>query len=152
MAAGQSAPLANGTSTSTKPIELAISLPSLPGTRVHIHLTILATSVQLFLTSAALNAANSGAALGSFVYAIPDRYNPNTPLCTPIYTVGSSLDFATRLAKVLVRKTGKGCYVGSSVSLSSEFSSGMEEEMEAFRAVFDTVAREVREREHASEG
>ena len=72
------------------------------------------------------------------------RYNPSLPLSTPLYTVPSSLDFTTRMAKTLVRKTGKQCYVGSSVNLSSDVGGGtVEEEMAAFRAVVEVVTAEV---------
>lgn len=73
MAAGAgSAPVTNGTHTSNKPIELSISLPHSPGTRIHFHLTILATSLMLFLTNASIDSGQGGAAMGSLVYAMPD--------------------------------------------------------------------------------
>lgn len=73
MAAGsKSAPVTNGTHPSGQPVELAISLVRSPGTKIHLHLTILASSIVLFLTSAAMDAGQTGAAMGSFVYAMPD--------------------------------------------------------------------------------
>ena len=73
MAAGaKTVPITNGTHTSNKPIELAISLPQSPGTRIHLHLTVSESTVVLFLTSATLDAGQNGAAMGSFVYAMPD--------------------------------------------------------------------------------
>ena len=73
MAAGaKTGPTTNGTHASGKPVELAISLPHNPGTRIHLHLTVLASSVMLFLTSSSIEAGQSGAAMGSFVYAMPD--------------------------------------------------------------------------------
>lgn len=167
-------PTQNGThsdaSAPSKPIELAISLPSSPGTRIHIHLTVLAATTLLFLTSASLEAGTSAAAnLGSFVMGMPDvrptalpqpcthqasmdvltmhavqRYNPSNPLSTALYTLPSSLDFTTRMAKLLARRTGLPCYVGSSVDLSAAAGDGsVEEEMAAFRAVVDVVTGEV---------
>lgn len=66
-------------------------------------------------------------------------------MSTPLYTVASSLDFATRMAKLLVRKTKRVCYVGSSVNLAGAAGGGtVEEEMEVFRAVVDVVASEVK--------
>jgi len=51
------------------------------------------------------------------------------------------------MAKLLVRRTGKVCYVGSSVYLAGTAGGGtVEEEMEAFRAVIDVVTAEVRGR------
>jgi len=73
MAAGASKhPATNGTHAKDTPIELAIALPHNPGTRIHLHLTILATSIVLFIASANIDAGQAGAALGSFVYAMPD--------------------------------------------------------------------------------
>ena len=78
MAAGaKSVPLTNGTHTSGEPIELAIALPHSPGVRIHLHLTVLASSLMLFLTSASMDAGQSGAAMGSFVYAMPDVSLPS---------------------------------------------------------------------------
>jgi hypothetical protein len=72
------------------------------------------------------------------------RYNPTQPLSTPLYTLPSSLDFTTRMAKVLARKTSMPCYVGSSVNLSSAAGGGtVEEELEAFRLVVNVVMRAV---------
>lgn len=51
------------------------------------------------------------------------------------------------MAKVLVRKTGRVCYVGSSINLAGAAGGGtVDEEMEAFRAVIDVVTAEVRRR------
>ena len=68
------------------------------------------------------------------------RYNPSQPLSTPLYTLPSSLDFTTRMAKVLARKTKLPCYVGSSINLSGAAGGGtVDEEMEAFRAIVEVV-------------
>ena len=73
MAAGTSStPVANGTHASSKPIELAITLPHSPGTRIHLHLTVLTSSIMVFLTSTNMDAGQGGVAMGSFVYAMPD--------------------------------------------------------------------------------
>ena len=65
-------------------------------------------------------------------------------MSTPLYTLPSSLDFTTRMAKLLVRRTNRPCYVGSSVDLSGAVGGGtVDEEMEAFRAVVQTVEAEV---------
>lgn len=159
--------LTNGSPPQT-PTQLSLPLPNAPGSRIHLHLTLLATSLVLFLSSSSSDsAAGAPASMGSFVFAMPDvriaslvpptksfqtkesnlihlsvkqRYNPTQPLSTPLYTLPSSLDFATRLAKVLARKTGKGAYVGSSVSFADSGMGGtVEEEMEGFRRVVETV-------------
>ena len=75
MAAGvKTKPLANGdgTHTTAKPVERAISLPHSPGTRIHLHLTVSESTIMLFLTSASMDAGQAGVAMGSFVYAMPD--------------------------------------------------------------------------------
>ncbi|KAI6875521.1 hypothetical protein KC343_g1232 [Hortaea werneckii] len=136
-------PVVNGEKNSQKPIELAIALPYSPATRINIHLTILATTIMLFMTTSDLGSSQGGTAMGSLVYAMPDRYNPTQPMSTPIYSLPASLDFTTRLAKVLVRRTQKLCYVGGSVNLSNAANGGsVEEEMEAFRAIIDVVVAE----------
>lgn len=73
MAAGAtSTPIANGTHASSKPLQLSIALPHSPGTRIYIHLTVLATTLMLFLTSSSAEAGPGNANMGSFVYAMPD--------------------------------------------------------------------------------
>lgn len=67
----------HSTPSPTKPIELALTLPSSPGTKIHIHLTILAATTLLFLTSASLDASSAaGASMGSFVMGMPDVRSP----------------------------------------------------------------------------
>ena len=68
----QGKPTMNGTHDTDKPVELVIRLPFHQETKIHLHLTILATSIILFVSTAALDAASGGAAMGSFVYAMPD--------------------------------------------------------------------------------
>lgn len=71
---------------------------------------------------------------------IIQRYNPTQPMSTALYTAPSSLDFTTRMAKVLTRRLKKPCYVGSSINLSTAAGGGsVDEEMDAFRCVVDTV-------------
>ncbi|TIA24611.1 hypothetical protein D6C80_00264 [Aureobasidium pullulans] len=143
-----SKPLTNGTGTRSmtmEPIQFSMPLPNAPGSRIHTHLTILATSILLFCTSTTAEFSTPPVpSLGSFVYAMPDRYNPSTPLSTPLYTLPSSLDFADRLAKTLARKTNMPVQVGSSVNFSSAGNGGsVEEEMEAFRQLVTVVLSEV---------
>jgi len=54
------------------------------------------------------------------------------------------LEFTTRLAKLLARRTGKPVYVGNSISFSSAGMGGtVEEEMEGFKKVVEVVMGEV---------
>ncbi|KAJ9632055.1 hypothetical protein H2203_000456 [Taxawa tesnikishii (nom. ined.)] len=148
--AGSSGAVTNGTSPASTPIQLSIPLPYAPGSRIHIHLTLLATSLVLFLANSSSEVAGA-AALGSFVFAMPDRYNPTQPLSTPLYTLPSSQDFATRLAKMLARKTGRAAYVGSSLSFAGAAGGGtVEEEVEGFRRVTEVVMAEI-EKAHVGE-
>lgn len=56
----------------------------------------------------------------------------------------SSLDLASRLARLFARKTGLPTYVGSSLSLSGAGLGGtVEEEMEAFRKVVEVVTEKL---------
>lgn len=146
MAAGASSTVAtNGTMTVAKPVELAIPLPNNPTVQIHLHLTLYANSLTLFLTTSTPDTnASIPTTLGSFIYAMPDRYHPTEPLSTPLYTLPGTLDFATRMAKLLVRKTGRACYVSWSGDLSGAVEGGnVHEEMAAFRAVVATVVEEV---------
>lgn len=63
-----------------------------------------------------------------------------------LYTNSSSLDFATRLAKLLARKTSKAVHVGSSVSFADAAEGGtVEEEMEGFKKVVEVVMAQIKE-------
>ena len=74
-------------------------------------------------------------------------------MSTPLYTLPSSLDFTTRMAKVLARKTSMPCYVGSSINLSSAAGGGsVEEEMEAFQLIVQVVMIAVERSHQASDG
>ncbi|KAK5256333.1 hypothetical protein LTR16_003487 [Cryomyces antarcticus] len=137
------AALTKGTSPAAGPIQLSIPLPRARGTRIHVHLTILVTSTLLFLTTSA-SELGSLASLGSFVYAMPNRTTPSQPLSTALYAQSSSLDFATRMAKTLARRTGRPSYVGSSVSFASAGLGGtVEEEMEGMGLVVRVVMGEI---------
>ena len=66
---------------------------------------------------------------------MPNRLNPSDPLCTSLYTDPSSIDFATRVAKIVAKKSGRPTYVGCSVNLG--MGARVEEEMEALRVAVD---------------
>ncbi|KAL1302701.1 hypothetical protein AAFC00_003061 [Neodothiora populina] len=151
-------------------LELSLALPrALPGSRIHLRLTLQPKTLLLFLSSSS-GEGTQQASLGTFVYAMPDRYNPTQPLSTSLYTSPSSAitDSATRMAKILARRTGRAVYVGNSCSSFAAASSGdsgglegiggvgggeeggfhsLEDEMEGFRRVVDVVLREVKREE-----
>lgn len=62
----------NDVQSGTKVMQLAIDLPQTFGTRVNIHLTILTKSIMVFLATSDATMGGGSAALGSFVYAMPD--------------------------------------------------------------------------------
>ncbi|TDZ21522.1 hypothetical protein C8034_v003644 [Colletotrichum sidae] len=122
--------------------QLSLPLPRSLDTRIHIHLTIKAKAVTLFLTSTTQDEPASTASLGSFVYALPNKLDPAQPLSTAIYSVESTLEFSTRMAKLLAKRASMPVYVGCSMNLAGgggAMSLSVEEEMEAFRAVVDVV-------------
>lgn len=71
--------------------------------------------------------------------------NAGQTLSTPLYTYEFSIEFTTRIAKLLARKTGKPIYVGNSISFASAGMGGtVEEEMEGFKKVVEIVMDQVR--------
>ncbi|KAI9810085.1 MAG: hypothetical protein M1827_006696 [Pycnora praestabilis] len=132
--------LSNGTNFGpAAPIQLSFPLPRSPHTTVHLHLTILSTTLLLFLTTATGDVSGSSS-LGSFIYAMPDRTHLTNVLSTPLYARESSLEFTTRIAKLLARKTGKPVYVGNSVSFAGAGMGGtVEEELEGFGRIVEVV-------------
>lgn len=72
--------ITNGTeSASVKPVQLSFPLPRSPQTRIHMHLTVLTTSILLFLTTTAADASSGGSPMGSFVYAMPNVWSLTPP-------------------------------------------------------------------------
>ncbi|KAI9646245.1 hypothetical protein NHQ30_005685 [Ciborinia camelliae] len=138
-------------SASEPPIQISFPLPKAPETNIHLHLTINKVSILLFLTTALNGDTSTTPPLGSFVYALPNRMNASQPLSTPLCVYESSVEFTTRLAKLLARKTGKPVYVGNSISFASAGMGGtVEEEMEGFKKVVEIVMEHVRKTEDGS--
>jgi hypothetical protein len=74
--------------------------------------------------------------------------NPGQTISTPLFTYESSIEFTTRLARLLARRTGKPIYVGNSISFASAGLGGtVDEEMEGFKKVVEVVMDEVRKSE-----
>ncbi|KAI2609270.1 hypothetical protein GGR54DRAFT_382783 [Hypoxylon sp. NC1633] len=121
-----------------EPVQLSFPLPRSLDTKIHMRLTIKSKVIMLFLTTVAVDDQNQAVPMGSFVYALPDRYNPSQPLSTTIYSVEATLEFTTRLAKILAKKTQMPIYVGNSISFANTGLGGtVEEEMEAFKQVVE---------------
>jgi hypothetical protein len=78
--------------------------------------------------------------LGYITDQSTQRLSPSNILSTPLFTHGATLDFTTRISKLLARKTNKPVYVGNSISFASTGMGGtVEEEMEGFRRVVEVV-------------
>ncbi|KAI5867176.1 hypothetical protein GGS23DRAFT_547196 [Durotheca rogersii] len=128
------------TADTENPIQLSLPLPRSLDTRIHMRLDITSKVIVIFLTTKSVDEEPGAAPLGSFVYALPNKYNPSQPLSTAIYSVEATLEFTTRLAKILAKKTHMPVYVANSISLASTGLGGtVEEEMEAFRSVVDVA-------------
>lgn len=68
----------------------------------------------------------------------PQRLSPTTPpLSTPLYALPSTVDFATRTAKIIAKRTSKPTYVGCSVALPQGTS--VEEEIEAAKVAVEGI-------------
>ncbi|KAJ4991833.1 hypothetical protein SVAN01_02683 [Stagonosporopsis vannaccii] len=125
--------------TSHAPIEISVPLPKAPRTNINLRLHDNGPNITLNLTTSTPDAASS-VPLGSLVYAMPNRATPSQPLSTPLFTHSATLDFTTRLSKVLARRTGKPIYVSSSMSFVNAGMGGtVEEEMEGFKRVVEVV-------------
>ncbi|KAK3062667.1 hypothetical protein LTS18_003594 [Coniosporium uncinatum] len=149
--------LPNGThapSTSSKPIQLALPLPHAPHSRIHIHLTILKNSLLLFLSTSSAESGSTLAPMGSLVYAMPNRTNASAqPLSTALYPQSTTVDFATRIARILARRSGKPTYVGNSMSFAAAGLGGaVEEEMEGLNRVIEVVMAEIAKQDTAVNG
>ena len=72
------------------------------------------------------------------------RNNPGQTLSTALFTYESSVEFTTRLAKLLARRINMPVYVGNSMSFASAGMGGtVEEEIEGFKKVAAVVMGEV---------
>ncbi|KAI1329003.1 hypothetical protein F5Y16DRAFT_131111 [Xylariaceae sp. FL0255] len=119
-----------------EPIQVSFPLPRGMETRIHMRLTVQSKAILLFLTTVTAEDSGKPAPMGSFVYSLPDKYNSSQPLSTTLYSAEATLEFTTRLAKILAKKTQMPIYVGNSISLANTGLGGtMEEEMEVFKQV-----------------
>ncbi|PHH74063.1 hypothetical protein CDD82_5121 [Ophiocordyceps australis] len=132
--------MAQGTVT-----ELSLPLPDAPDTRIYLRLSRQAKATVLSLTTATPDDLSSPRPLGSFVYALADgRSSAHQPLATTLQAHEATLEFATRLAKLLARKTQLPVYVSNSMSLESAILGGsVQEEMAAFEAIVDVVLQQL---------
>ncbi|EEU41861.1 uncharacterized protein NECHADRAFT_50928 [Fusarium vanettenii 77-13-4] len=124
----------------TDAVELSVPLPRSLDTRIYLRLSTKAKSVLLNLTTASQDELATPTSMGSFVYALPNRLDPVQPLSTTLYSSESSVEFTTRLAKLLARRTQLPVYVSNSMSFADAGMGGtIEEEMEAFKTIVQIV-------------
>ncbi|CAK7220737.1 hypothetical protein SBRCBS47491_004288 [Sporothrix bragantina] len=117
-------------------VTFSTPLPRALDTQIHVRLTTRDKCLMLFVTTTGTDEGETLAAMGSFVYAVPDRFKPSEPLCTNIYVEENSIEFAARLARLVVKRTQQPVYVSSSLSLDRMGLGGtVEEVLEAFQAV-----------------
>lgn len=123
---------------STEHFEIGIELPHDPYSTIHLHLTLLSTFAMVFVTNNAPGeSGTSTSAMGSFVYSMPVAYDlSKEPICTTLFVSPPSIDFATRLAKILTRQLRKPVYVGCSLDLVGV---SWEDEMESLKAIVNQV-------------
>ncbi|KAL7930611.1 hypothetical protein V8C35DRAFT_283367 [Trichoderma chlorosporum] len=121
-------------------VQVSIPLPRSLDTRIFIRITTQARAILLSLTTVAQEDAAAPRPMGSFVYALPDRFNHQQAIATTLFSAESSLEFTTRVAKLVARKAELPVYVTNSISLESMGMGGtVEEEMEAFKSVAEAI-------------
>ncbi|KAJ5259318.1 hypothetical protein N7478_012299 [Penicillium angulare] len=130
-----------------KPQQLSFPLPRALHTTAHVHLTVLGNCTTVFITTSTPgDSAGSIKPLGSFVYAMPDRTSPNSTISTTLYTTASSIEYTTRVAKILARRTHKPIYVGCSIDPNG-LGLTVEEEMEGLTHIVNFIAKKVAEQQ-----
>lgn len=68
------------------------------------------------------------------------RLDPNQPLSTILFSHEPTLEFTTRMAKLLAKKTELPVYVTNSLSFANAGMGGtVEEEMEAFKNIVEVT-------------
>ncbi|KAB8230101.1 hypothetical protein BDV23DRAFT_156407 [Aspergillus alliaceus] len=124
-----------------KPQELSFPLPKALHTTAHIQLTVLDTCAMVFLaTSTPGDSAGSVKPMGSFIYAMPDRTNTRNTISTTLYNIPGSVEYTTRIAKILARRMKIPVYVGSSIDPTA-LGLLVEEEMEGLTKIVDAIMK-----------
>lgn len=146
------------------PKQLSLTVPRHPHLNLHLHLTFLVNCSMVHLTTSTVGEShNSSPPLGSFVYAMPDvrmkhkvhgvklllvpkhfhrinsgmqRLNQRNAISTALTTSNESIDYATRLAKILARRTKSPAYVGCSMNFAGITA---DEEIEGLALVVDHI-------------
>lgn len=75
----------------------------------------------------------------------PQRFNAQQPLSTTLFSHEPTLEFTTRLAKLITRRAQLPVYVTNSVSFADAGMGGtVEEEMEAFKSIVEVTLERLR--------
>ncbi|KAJ5167406.1 uncharacterized protein N7482_006187 [Penicillium canariense] len=126
-------------SPSLKPQELSFPLPKALHTTGHVHLTFLGHCAVVHLaTSTPGDSSGSFKPMGSFVYAMPNRTSSNSTISTTLYTTPSSIEYTTRVAKILARRMRQPVYVGCSIDPNG-LGQTVEEEMEGLASFVNLI-------------
>ncbi|KAJ5333022.1 hypothetical protein MYU51_005255 [Penicillium brevicompactum] len=116
MATENAIPQPELTAPTVKPTEVSFTLPKAFHTTAHVHLNFLGHCAMVFLaTSSPADSGGSIKPMGSFVYAMPDRTSSKATIATTLYTSAPSIEYTTRIAKILARRFSIPVYVGCSI-------------------------------------
>ncbi|KAG5943382.1 hypothetical protein E4U53_007059 [Claviceps sorghi] len=127
-------------------LSFSLPLPHSIDTRIYLRLSTQARALVLCLTTATQDEGVSLKPMGSFVYALPNRFDDKQPLATTLFSSESSIEFTTRLAKLLARRVQLPVYVTNSVSFTNAGMGGtVEEEMEAFKNIAEVTLDKLRD-------
>ncbi|KFH40855.1 hypothetical protein ACRE_084500 [Hapsidospora chrysogenum ATCC 11550] len=130
----------------SKAVQLSLPLPRSLDTRIYIRLSTRAKAIMLSLTTASQDELGSAAPMGSFIYALPNKFDSSQPLATNLFPHEPTLEFTTRMAKLLARKAGLPVYVTNSISFANAGMGGtVEEEMEVFKNIVEVVLPKIKD-------
>ncbi|KND91914.1 hypothetical protein TOPH_03432 [Tolypocladium ophioglossoides CBS 100239] len=125
--------------------ELSIPLPRSLDTRIYLRLSTRGRAIVLSLTTASQDELATPKAMGSFVHALPDRFNAQRPLSTTLFSHEPTVEFATRVAKLISRRVQLPVYVTNSVSFADAGMGGtVEEEVEALGSIVEVTLERLR--------
>ncbi|CAG8908666.1 unnamed protein product [Penicillium egyptiacum] len=144
--------LAELATPSVKPQEISFTLPKALHATAHVHLNFLGNCAMVFLaTSSPGDSGGSIKPMGSFVYAMPDRTSSKSTVSTTLYTSPPSIEYTTRIAKILARRFSIPVYVGCSID---PHSMGLEvaEEMEGLAKIVNVIMEKWEEHKKGNAG
>ncbi|OAA37832.1 hypothetical protein NOR_06909 [Metarhizium rileyi] len=131
--------------TGNEALNFSIPLPHSLNTRIYIRLNTQAKAIVLSLTTSTQDELAALKPMGSFVYALPNRFDDKQPLSTTLFSVESSVEFTTRLAKLLARRVKLPVYVTNSMGFADAGMGGtVEEEMMALRNIVEVAVAKLK--------